>query len=107
MMAQKSRLRLCRRLMRPRPLRHESRTLGQIWYATLSGAAHVATHILDGPHAPVPPGAARAPSPHVPAYLVGNQDGRRELLDIFAQHSARADECAAVGAAFARLAPGS
>jgi hypothetical protein len=39
----------------------------------------------------------------VPAYLVGNQDGRRELLDIFAQHSARADELAAVGAAFARL----
>src|SRR5207245_2215745 len=53
--------------------------------------------------APVPPGAARAPSPHVPAYLVGNQDGRPELLDIFAQHSARADELAAVGAAFARL----
>src|SRR3989442_765415 len=38
------------------------------------------------------------------AYLVGNQDGRRELLDIFAQHSARADELAAVGAAVARLA---
>jgi len=39
----------------------------------------------------------------VPAYLVGNQNGRRELLDIFARHSARADELAAVGAAFARL----
>ena len=63
-----------------------------IWYATWSGAGNVAVHILDGPHAPVPPGAARAPSPHVPAYLLGNQDGRRELLDIFAQHSARADE---------------
>ena len=74
-----------------------------IWYAAWSGAAHVAVHILDGPQAPVPPGAARAPSPHVPAYLLGNQDGRRELLDIFAQHSARADELAAVGAAFARL----
>ena len=74
-----------------------------IWYATWSSAADVAVHILDGPQAPVPPGAARAPSPRVPAYLVGNQDGRRELLDIFAQHSARADELAAVGAAFARL----
>jgi len=74
-----------------------------IWYATWSGAAHMAVHILDGPQAPVPPGAARASSPHVPAYLVGNQDGRRELLDIFAQRSARADELAAVGAAFARL----
>ncbi len=74
-----------------------------IWYATWSGAAHVAVRILDGPQAPVPSGAARAPSPHVPAYLVGNQDGRRELLDIFAQHSARADELAAVSAAFARL----
>jgi hypothetical protein len=60
-------------------------------------------HILDGPQAPVPPGASRSPSPHVPAYLVGNQDGRPELLDIFAQHSARADELAAVSAAFARL----
>ncbi len=65
-----------------------------IWYATWSGAGNVAVHILDGPHAPVPPGAARAPSPHVPAYLLGNQDGRRELLDIFAP---------AVSAAFARL----
>ena len=74
-----------------------------IWYATWSGAAYVAVHILDGPQAPVPSGAARSPSPHVPAYLVGNQDGRRELLDIFAQHSARADELTAVSAAFARL----
>ena len=51
----------------------------------------------------MPPGATRSPRAHVPAYLVGNQDGRRELLDIFAQRSARADELAAVGAAFARL----
>jgi hypothetical protein len=74
-----------------------------IWYAIWSGTDHVAVHILDGPQAPVPPSATRSPSPHVPAYLVGNQDGRRELLDIFAQRSASADELAAVGAAFARL----
>ena len=69
-----------------------------IWYAIWSVTDQVAVHILDRPQAPVPPGATRSPSPHVPAYLVGNQAGRRGLLDIFAQHSARADEMDQTGA---------
>ena len=74
-----------------------------IWYATWPDAARLAVHVLDGPEAPVPPGAVRAPGPHVPAYLIGYQSGRRELLDIFAQHNSHADGLAAVSAAFARL----
>jgi hypothetical protein len=74
-----------------------------IWYASWPDAAQVAVQVLDNQRAPTPPGAVRAPAPHIPAYLIGYQDGRRELLDIFAQRSVRTDELAAVSAAFARL----
>ena len=73
-----------------------------IWYASWPDDASTAVHILDGQQAPPPPGAVRAPAPHIPAYLIGYQDGRRELLDIFAEHRPRADELAAVSATFAR-----
>jgi hypothetical protein len=74
-----------------------------IWYATWPDAPQTAVHILDGQRGPPPPGAVRAVAPHVPAYLIGYQDGRREVLDIFAQRSVRTRELAAVSAAFARL----
>lgn len=74
-----------------------------IWYATWPDATRTAVHILDGPHTPTPPGAVRASAPQVPAYLVGYQGGRRELLDIFRERSARTDELAEVSAAFARV----
>jgi len=70
---------------------------------TWPDAAGTAVHVLDGQHGPTPPGAIRASAPHVPACLLGYRDGRRELLGIFAQRSARADELAAVSTAFARL----
>jgi hypothetical protein len=73
-----------------------------IWYATWPNA-RVSVHILDGPQAPVPPSARRAPSPHVPAYLIGYRDGHRELLEIFARRSTRTEGLAAVGEAYARL----
>ncbi|MDQ6670941.1 MAG: hypothetical protein M3069_09360 [Chloroflexota bacterium] len=74
-----------------------------IWYAASPDAARPAVHILDDQLGPTPPGAIRASATHVPAYLVGYDDGRRELLDIFAERSARADVLAEVSAAFARL----
>jgi hypothetical protein len=74
-----------------------------IWYSTFPDAAQMTVRILDGQQDQVPPGSSRASMPHVPAYLIGYQDGRRELLDIFAERSARADELAAVSAAYARL----
>jgi hypothetical protein len=73
-----------------------------IWYASWPDAAQVAVQVLDNQWAPSPPGAVRAPAPHIPAYLIGYQDGRRELLNIFAEHSARADELAAVSTTFAQ-----
>jgi len=75
-----------------------------IAYAWWPDAVTPSVHILDGPCAQVPPGAERAPTPHVPACLVGFDDGRPQLLDIFAQRTARHERLAAVSAAFAQLA---
>jgi hypothetical protein len=74
-----------------------------IWYATWPGAAGISVQVLDDERTVAPPGAVPASVPHVPAYLVGYQSGRRELLDIFAERSARAEELAALSATYARL----
>ena len=74
-----------------------------ISYAVWPDGASTAVHILDGPAAVPPPGAVRQ-APHVPAYLVGFHDDRRQLLDIFAQRTSRNELLSAVSAAFAQLA---
>jgi len=74
-----------------------------IWYAAWPDVARISIQIVDDARVPTPPGAVRAASPHVPAYLVGYRNGHRELLDIFAERSARADVLVAVSAAFAQL----
>jgi len=75
-----------------------------ISYATWPDAERAVVHIFDRQDAPLPPGAVRASIPHVPAYLVAYGDGRRELVDIFAERSARTELLSAVSTAFARLA---
>jgi hypothetical protein len=73
-------------------------------YYALFPNSSLSVHLLDGPAALPPPGAVQAQAPHVPAYLVGFQDDRRQLLDIFAQHTSRNELLSTVSAAFARLA---
>jgi hypothetical protein len=69
-----------------------------IWFAAWPDVARISIQIVDDARVPTPPGAVRAASPHVPAYLVGYRNGHRELLDIFAERSARADVLLAVSA---------
>lgn len=75
-----------------------------ISYAVWPDATSTSVHVLDRPDMRPPPGAVRAQAPHVPAYLVGFLRDRRQLLDIFAQRSARTELLSAVSAAYAQLA---